>query len=54
MALALVRPRSISPLGWVRVTLRILAMLVLLLSPKYNVYLQHLRPMHEVPHSQHL
>ncbi len=32
MALALTRPRPISPLGWVRVSLRILAMALLLLA----------------------
>ena len=32
MALALTRPRAVSPLGWLRITLRLTAMAVLLLA----------------------
>ena len=46
MALALARPRSISALGWLRITLRLLAMLLLLLACVPLYYLTRLLQLH--------
>ena len=46
MALALARPRSISALGWLRITLRLLAMLLLLLACVPLYYLTRLLRLH--------
>ena len=46
MTLALARPRSISALGWLRITLRLLAMLLLLLACVPLYYLTRLLRLH--------